>query len=334
LLRRIIGAPFGGRTPFQVEVWYINKLHNLDVKWGTPSPIQLQDPLHKIFVPVRANGQFGMRVVGSKNFLNKLVGTNSQMEKEAIAKQIRGLYVNKVKTALGNYIGRKNISVLQVNLYLEEMSRSLRDELSLDLHEYGIEILNFYVNDINIPDDNPSIVELKAALARQAALNVHNVSYSQARTLDVLEGAATNPGGNAAMIMGMGLGQNLAGVAGGLMHGVSVEPKRNCFHCSAEVDNSSKFCSRCGKDISLPTTETTPCSNCSYAYPKTYKFCPECGDIYNPCGKCGADIRKDMTTCPVCGEGTLRKCLGCTHVLNGTELFCPKCGAPQSGGGK
>ena len=48
ILNKIINLPFGGESPFKVEVWFINKRYNLDIKWGTPSPIQLQDAKYKI----------------------------------------------------------------------------------------------------------------------------------------------------------------------------------------------------------------------------------------------------------------------------------------------
>ena len=40
LLGKLINLPFGGDTPFQAEVWFVNTLAILDTKWGTPSPIQ------------------------------------------------------------------------------------------------------------------------------------------------------------------------------------------------------------------------------------------------------------------------------------------------------
>ena len=75
ILRTLIGLPFGGKSPFTAEVWFVNKIVNLDVRWGTPDPIQLQDPRFQIMVPVRTFGQYGLRVVDSKRFLLKLVGT-------------------------------------------------------------------------------------------------------------------------------------------------------------------------------------------------------------------------------------------------------------------
>ena len=39
-LTSLLSLPFGGDTPFQAEVWFINRLAKLDTKWGTPTPIQ------------------------------------------------------------------------------------------------------------------------------------------------------------------------------------------------------------------------------------------------------------------------------------------------------
>lgn len=54
ILNKIINLPFGGRSPFTAEVWYVNKIHSLDIKWGTSSPIQIQDPKYSVFIPVRS----------------------------------------------------------------------------------------------------------------------------------------------------------------------------------------------------------------------------------------------------------------------------------------
>lgn len=60
LIRRMINLPFNGESPFHCEVYFINRAVSLDVNWGTESAIPIQDPLYKIILPVRANGQFGV----------------------------------------------------------------------------------------------------------------------------------------------------------------------------------------------------------------------------------------------------------------------------------
>lgn len=74
LLSALVNLPFGRKSPFSSEVWFVNKLHVLNQKWGTTAPIQIQDPKYSIFVPVRTFGTFGLRVISTAQFLVKLVG--------------------------------------------------------------------------------------------------------------------------------------------------------------------------------------------------------------------------------------------------------------------
>ena len=64
-----MNLPFGDDSPFQAEVWFVNMMSFLDNKWGTPSPIMLEDPKYKVIVPVRSFGQFGMSIEDPRKFL-------------------------------------------------------------------------------------------------------------------------------------------------------------------------------------------------------------------------------------------------------------------------
>ena len=63
LLGKLINLPFNGQTPFKAEVWFINQIAILDCKWGTASPIQIEDPKYGIIVPIRAFGQYGFKII-------------------------------------------------------------------------------------------------------------------------------------------------------------------------------------------------------------------------------------------------------------------------------
>lgn len=90
ILSNIINLPFGGKSPFTAEVWFINKMRSLDVKWGTSAPIQLQDPKYNIIVSVRAFGQFGVQISDPRKFLGKMVGTLPTFDQSTLVKYYRG----------------------------------------------------------------------------------------------------------------------------------------------------------------------------------------------------------------------------------------------------
>ncbi|MDR1081806.1 MAG: SPFH domain-containing protein, partial [Deltaproteobacteria bacterium] len=140
LLTALVRIPFGGRSPFAAEVWFVNKTHSLDIKWGTPSPIQVQDPKFGIMVPVRSFGQFGIQVENSAKFLVKLVGTTRQFDQETLTRVFRGLFLTKTKDTLAQYVVKKGISVLEMSAYLDELSAHIQEKTAPFLAEYGIKL--------------------------------------------------------------------------------------------------------------------------------------------------------------------------------------------------
>ncbi len=211
VLRKLIGMPFGGRSPFTAEAWFVNKVTNLDIKWGTPDPIQLQDPRYQVMVPVRAFGQYGIRVAESKRFLLKLVGTLPGFDVTTMADYFKGVFTTKIKTEIAASIISAGISVLEITTRLEDLSAMLRKALAPEMAEYGLELTQFNIHSINVPEEDPAVQALKAALARKAEMNIMGFTWQQERSFDVLQTAAGNEG-TAGGVMGAGLGLGM-GVA-------------------------------------------------------------------------------------------------------------------------
>ena len=103
LLTSLMGLPFGGKSPFTAEVWFVNRATNLDIKWGTPDPIQLQDPKYQLMVPVRAFGQYGVKITDAKKFLLKLVGTLPGFDAATLAEYFKGVFTTKIKSNIFHY---------------------------------------------------------------------------------------------------------------------------------------------------------------------------------------------------------------------------------------
>ena len=285
ILNSIINLPFGGVSPFTAEVWFVNKASMLDVKWGTATPVQIQDAKYSVFVPIRAFGQFGIRVIDSKKFLAKLVGTVQIFDKTNIVKYFRGVYLTKVKDSISSYILRKNISVVEINAYIDELSEHAMDRIAPVLDEYGIELVNFYINDISVPEDDSTVKKLKDALAKKAEMDIIGYDYTQERTFDTLEGAAKNNGAMGGIMgagIGLGFGANIGNTIGNMASDVmSTNGYITCPNCSSKIKGGTKFCPECGNAIVNSTqnnnTNTKFCPHCGAKVQVGFRFCPECG---------------------------------------------------------
>lgn len=208
LLRQLIGLPFGGQTPFAAEVWFVNQTAKLDVRWGTTDPIQLQDPKFGIMVPVRAFGQYGIEIVDTKRFLMKLVGTSPGFDAATLADYFRGMYTTRIKTAIAGAITGSGVSVLDISTRLDDLSATLKQALAGDIAEYGVALTQFSIESINVPETDPAVQKLKAALARRAEMNIVGYDYREERSFDVLQAAARNEG-SAGSVLGAGLGAGM-----------------------------------------------------------------------------------------------------------------------------
>jgi len=365
-LSKIINLPFGRKSPFKAEVWYINKAFSLNIKWGTPTPIQLQDPKYKVFIPLSSYGQFGIQIEDGRKFLIKLIGTLSSYNKEDLTKYFRGLYLTHVKDAISAYLVKKEISALEINAYLVELSGFLQERIMPTMSDYGIKLVSFYVNDISVPEDDAAVMKLKDALAKKAEMDIIGFNYTQERSFNTLEGAAKNSGSGQSGLMGAGIGLGMGvgvggafgGAIGGITGVINTKETKTCPQCTSQMDADKRFCAACGHDTraDAESKELVTCDRCGKGFLKNMKFCPECGNPYNPCSFCGADMPDSAINCPSCGksvpktcqkcgtkaepgkkfcaecgETLVNKCPACDLEISGTPKFCPECGCKLGG---
>ncbi len=214
LLTKLISLPFGGDSPFQAEVWFINKLAKLDTKWGTPSPIQVEDPKYGIIVPIRAFGQYGFRIANPRLFLDTLMGSVATISDETIRQYFRGKIMSTVSSQIGGLFNDK-ISFLNITAHLEELSLAAQVKVSPVMERFGILLETFYFESLSVPENDPSYIKLKQIKEKAAELNIVGRDiYQLDKSMDVLKTAASNEGGINSSILQSGMGMGMGVIMG------------------------------------------------------------------------------------------------------------------------
>jgi membrane protease subunit (stomatin/prohibitin family) len=244
LLARLVNLPFGGKTPFTAEVYFVNRHAKLDMKWGTRDPLYVEDPRYHVIVPVRSFGQMGIRVQDSRSFLNQIAGVVSGPPNEAssssgqgrrsgqiqpsgpgwrsdrLSAYFEGLVVSAVKACVAEFIVSKGVSMVDITAKLGDISVILKNSLTGELARFGVELVNFYVMSVNVPDDDPSVRKIREIMATRAEFEQLGDAYRVKRTFDTLEKAAESDGVAGALLAGgLGLG---AGLGAGPRIGVAL----------------------------------------------------------------------------------------------------------------
>lgn len=303
IINSIVNLPFGSKTPFTAEIYYINTVTKLDINWGTPDPIQIIDPKYYIRLRVRAFGQLGLKIENYTLFISELIGSMNQADVvryDRILNFYKGVLISKIKTIIADIIINQKISVLEISAMLDDISRRAHELLIPDFEKYGFKIANFYIKSINFPDED--FEKINQILEDKAAFEIMGDNrYVTKRSFDVYEGAANNESGIAGAFAAGGIGLSAGtALAGGVNNVLNTNPQTGvqCPNCNAVIKEGSKFCSSCGAN-----TEQALCPNCNKPCEAGSKFCSKCGHDLSPktC-ECGAELDTDAMFCNKCGK--------------------------------
>lgn len=303
LLRRIVGAAFDGKSPFRVEVVYVNGRVFTNSKWGTQEPIPFRDTeLH--MVRLRAFGTYSERVIEPQLFVNKIVGTQGIYLRADVENFLRSVIVAR----LTDFLGENIKSIFDLPQHYDEVAAGTKTRVQDDFSKYGLELIDFYINAITPPPDVQKMIDERSGMGAVGDLGKFT-QFSAARALrDAAQQGGGGEGGGAGTAgAGLGLGAGLG--MGMMMPGMISQAYGQagqmvpCPKCGTANPANAKFCSACGAKMEIPSIT---CPKCKQPAPMGSKFCPNCGASLAPkaikCPKCGIEVPEGTKFCPECGH--------------------------------
>ena len=241
----------GGRNAFSCEIYFVNKADALDLRWGTDSPIQVRDPVYGIATQIVSRGSFTVRVSNSKKFVLKFVGGNAYLvADDAVQRKFRAMFIQNIKTAIAAAVKASKEEILGIASRLNEFADMIAPMVAPALEEYGLELVNFYISAVDIPEDAPGRRQLEAATAQRAEFAVLGDNWQRAQTRDLMMATARNQG-SAGMGAGIGFGLAAMGQFGELTRQTIAAGAgaKFCSACGLAIVQGAKFCSGCGHKL-------------------------------------------------------------------------------------
>jgi len=308
LLQKLINLPFGKQTPFAAEVFFVNRVSRLDYKWGTLTPIPVEDPKYRTLISVGAFGQFGLKINDSRTFVTTIVGTMPVWDGNRVTDYFRGLILTRTKENIAKFLVQRNISIVELTAYLDELSKTAEDAIREEFARFGLDLLNFFISSITIPDEETKRIQ-KGQFERVEMDQLGDERYQRMRSLDVMQGAATNPGAPGTLLaggMGLGMGVQMMSQAGQMTKQtaqVATQPAQatiECQKCKTKSPTNAKFCGQCGEAFA----PLAKCPSCGVEISGGARFCNQCGKPVGPkkCKDCGTENESDAKFCSKCGH--------------------------------
>ncbi len=288
LVQSIINVPFGGNTPFQTEVYFVNMRVFTDLKWGTPEPIIYRDK-ELDFVRLRSFGAYTMRVADPQLFVNMVVGTEHVYTQDQVQEWLRNFIVTRLTSTLGQTLD----SILDLAEHYNDLGVAIKARVGEDFTRYGLELIDFLIAAITPPEEVAEMIDQRASMRGVGDMR----QFLQFRTAQAIGDMPQSEGGGGAggtAAIGAGLGAGVA-MGGAMMEAMrdasrsdeqqappaagaqppapqpAVGPQPTCPSCHQPVPGGARFCPNCGASLAPAQCE------CGEALPAGAKFCPGCG---------------------------------------------------------
>ena len=339
IARTLIEIPTGGDSPFPCKIFFINKVHAMDLLWGTQGAIALEDPLYDIFMHVMANGSMSVAVDNSRKFMLKLVGFRNHFSPEDLIAKFRGIISSHVKDCISKIMTNGMLSYFMMNAHLFELSAVIKERLDTVFAEYGVRIAFFNIETIEVPENDYE--KVSEAKERRTGRLIEGYTWQEERQMMITEKFADNSG-----TMG-GIGSAVGGfMVGGTLSGTIADIARNALspenipaakpprdavgtdlhvgQSASQVDVSTFFQRKGPKNES--DAGHAACAKCGAVLTENAKFCMQCGEA--------VPVKADTVVCPECGKRVpnAKFCVECGHRLK--KHVCPHCGTPLADGAR
>ncbi|MAZ36719.1 MAG: virion core protein (lumpy skin disease virus) [Crocinitomicaceae bacterium] len=171
ILTSIVGAAFGGSSPFQAEVYFINLSGNIQIRFGVPY-FDVFDPRFMDFaVPMAVRGTITFNVTDYKGFikLNRLIN----FELDDFKRQIKDAVTKYIKGVVTNIPADNGIPVLQMERKILEINDLVAKYLGSRLEtDFGVNMKGLDIAALEVDKEAEGYSELRKVTAEQTTKTV------------------------------------------------------------------------------------------------------------------------------------------------------------------
>jgi membrane protease subunit (stomatin/prohibitin family) len=194
VLASIVGLAFGGGTPFQAEVYFINLAGIIQVKFGVPYFDVFDPRLMDFPVPVAVRGTITFKISDYKEFIKLHRLVDFDLNKFQV--QIRDVVIRYVKGVVIGIPQEHGIPLVQIERKLLEITAIVEEYLGNRLEkDFGVTMSAADIQAIEVDKESEGYQKLRTLTAditsrttlTQADLNIENMENMQRLNTENME---------------------------------------------------------------------------------------------------------------------------------------------------
>ncbi len=186
VLTNLIGTLWGGDSPFQAEIYFINLQLNNQMRFGVPYFDVFDPRLPDQAVPIAVRGTLTFNITDYQNFikLNRLMN----FEHEDFKRQINAAISKHIRQVVTNIPMETGTPVIQLERQIETVSSRVAEKLGARLKDdFGVNLRALDISELEIDKTSPFYQELyrltagitAETLIAQRDVNIKNMKDTQ-----------------------------------------------------------------------------------------------------------------------------------------------------------
>lgn len=202
---------FGGETPREQKVFYINLQEIKGIKFGTRTPVNYFDNFYNAELFLRAHGTYSIKITDPLKFYSEAVPKNTNhVDIDAINEQYLNEFLEAFQTSI-NQMSADGTRISFVASKGRELSKYMSDVLDDDWKNLrGMEIQSVGIASISYDEESQNLINLRNRGAMLGDPTIRE-GYVQSQIAEGLKAAGSNSAGSMAGFMGVGMGMQSTG---------------------------------------------------------------------------------------------------------------------------
>ena len=239
VLAGIVGAAFGGKSPFQAEIYFINLAQNIQIKFGIPWFDVFDQRFPDLGIPCAVRGTITFNLTDYRNFvkLNRLINFSL----DDFKKQVQDTVARKIKQTVIGLPSDTGLPAMQMERRISEISDYVKPQIaSILTDDFGVNLKRLDIGAIELDKEHPHYQQLKKSTVDQQTKLIDGTTdikleemrlqvegnnlaaFTINKQAEVGKTAAESLGKMGGSDGGTGGGFNIAGMAAGAMAGGAV----------------------------------------------------------------------------------------------------------------
>ena len=194
IIASFVAAAYGGGTPFQAEVYFINLAKVVQSRFAVRYFDVFDHRFPDFGVPVAVRGTLTFKIADYRKFIE--LHRLDEFTLEDFQSQVRDAVSRRVKSLVANMPSKLGIPLLQLAGRTDDLSELANDDLSPQLHKvFGIELSSLDIAAIDVDEESDGYARLmavtrdvtEATVQAQTEANIKNIHDMQRVQMENLQ---------------------------------------------------------------------------------------------------------------------------------------------------